>query len=78
MYSLCVVAVITLIFIFVGDVNTLGPIVTMPFMLTYAAVDYCYFALAMSYRRRRKRDARFTEHSHTLSGNQGYSPIHVC
>ena len=77
-YSLCVVTAITLIFIFVGDVNTLGPIVTMPFMLTYAAVDYCYFTLAMSFRKRRCRHARFTENSNTLQGGKhGYSPVHV-
>lgn len=32
-------------FIFVGQLNTLGPILTMPFLLTYAAVDYSHFVL---------------------------------
>ena len=56
-----VVTVISLIFIFIGRVNTLGPIVTMPFMLTYAAVDYAYFSLAMSFDKRKAREARFKE-----------------
>ncbi|XP_033099425.1 solute carrier family 12 member 8-like isoform X2 [Anneissia japonica] len=43
------VCFVAILFIFVGHVNQLGPIVTMPFMLTYAGVDYAYFALAMSY-----------------------------
>lgn len=47
--ALLVISLIALIFIFVGQVNTLGPIVTMPFMLTYAAVDYSHFVLVLSY-----------------------------
>ena len=36
-------------FIMIGNLNALAPIVTMPFLLTYAAIDYAYFKLAMSY-----------------------------
>lgn len=63
-YALVAITVIALIFIFIGQVNTLGPVVTMPFMLTYAAVDYAYFALAMSFDRRSARDiaAHFPHH----------------
>jgi potassium/chloride transporter 8 len=57
-YALIVVTIIALLFIFIGNVNTLGPIVTMPFMLTYAAVCYCYFSLAMSFDRRTNREQR--------------------
>ena len=46
--SLTIVSLISLIFICVGDVNFLAPIVTMPFLITYIAVDYSYFVLAMS------------------------------
>lgn len=43
------VAVIAVSFIMIGNLNALAPIVTMPFLLTYAAIDYAYFKLAMSY-----------------------------
>lgn len=46
--SLTVVALTSLLFICVGDVNFLAPIVTMPFLITYIAVDYAYFSLAMT------------------------------
>ena len=39
---------ISIVFILVGGVNSLGPIVVMPFMIAYAAVDYAFFTLAMS------------------------------
>ena len=55
MFALVVITLTSLLFVFIGKVNTLGPIVTMPFMLTYAAVDYAYFALAMSYEMKHKR-----------------------
>ncbi|CAH1776028.1 unnamed protein product [Owenia fusiformis] len=58
-FALIVITLIALVFIMIGQVNTLGPIVTMPFMITYAAVDYAYFSLAMSFDQRKKREARF-------------------
>lgn len=58
-YALIVIILVVLIFVFVGDVNTLAPIVTTAFMMTYAAVDYCYFALAMTYDIRQDRDLRY-------------------
>lgn len=58
-FGLIVVTLISLIFILIGQVNTLGPIVTMPFMLTYAAVDYAYFSLAMSYDVKSRREERY-------------------
>ena len=33
----------------------------MPFLLTYAAVDYAYFALAMSFDKQQRKDARFRD-----------------
>ncbi|MPD00086.1 Solute carrier family 12 member 8 [Portunus trituberculatus] len=43
----------------IGRINTLAPIVTMPFLATYATIDYAYFALAMTADMQRKREARF-------------------
>lgn len=53
------VAAVSLLFIFIGDINTLGPVVTIPFLLTYAAVDYAYFALAMSFDQRKKQTTNY-------------------
>lgn len=54
-----VVATVTIAFIMVGDINFLAPIVTMPFLLTYACIDYCYFALAQTFDIQTKREERF-------------------
>ncbi|KAK6177869.1 hypothetical protein SNE40_012745 [Patella caerulea] len=65
-YALIVITLVVLLFICVGQVNTLAPVVTTAFMLTYAAIDYSYFALAMSYDKRKVREARFQQ-----NGNMG-------
>ncbi|CAM9630526.1 unnamed protein product [Lampetra planeri] len=57
-YAIGVVGVITTAFIFVGQVNILAPIVTINFLLTYATIDYSYFALAMSYDEQQERRLR--------------------
>lgn len=53
------VAAVTIAFIMVGDINILAPIVTMPFLLTYACIDYSYFALAQTFDIQTKREERF-------------------
>lgn len=53
-----VVATVTIVFIIVGDINTLAPIVTMPFLLTYACIDYSYFALAQTFDIQNRREER--------------------
>ncbi|RUS91653.1 hypothetical protein EGW08_000626 [Elysia chlorotica] len=58
-FALGAITLVVLLFICVGDVNSLAPVVTTAFMLTYAAVDYSYFALAMSYDRRHEREERY-------------------
>ncbi|XP_054828918.1 solute carrier family 12 member 8 [Eublepharis macularius] len=47
--AICLTSLITMAFIFIGQVNTLAPIVTINFMLTYIMVDYSYFSVSMSY-----------------------------
>ncbi|KAK3925781.1 Solute carrier family 12 member 8 [Frankliniella fusca] len=73
-YSMTVVAMVTITFIIIGQINTLGPVVTMPFLLTYAAVDYSYFALAQTFDMRSKREERFrySEQSPTFESRDGY------
>lgn len=56
---MAVVATVTITFIIVGDINRLAPIVTMPFLLTYACIDYSYFALAQTFDIQSKREERF-------------------
>ncbi|XP_073408027.1 solute carrier family 12 member 8 isoform X2 [Dendrobates tinctorius] len=46
---------LTVAFVFIGQVNILAPIVTINFMLTYSAVDYSYFSVTMSYDLQRSR-----------------------
>ena len=85
-FALVVITLISLLFVFIGKVNTLGPIVTMPFMLTYAAVDYAYFALAMSYESKQKRRERLeggelllkdsSNGEASSSGAKGYGSMH--
>lgn len=54
-----IVAIVVIAFIMVGDINTLAPIVTMPFLLTYACIDYSYFALAQTFDIQTKREERY-------------------
>lgn len=58
-YSMVVVAIVTVTFIIIGDINKLAPIVTMPFLITYASIDYSYFALAQTFDLQHKREMRF-------------------
>ncbi|XP_064652024.1 solute carrier family 12 member 8-like isoform X2 [Lineus longissimus] len=70
-FALLVITLISLLFIFIGEVNTLGPIVTMPFMLTYAAVNYAYFSLAMSFDHQKQRDARYSQNGYSSLDRSG-------
>lgn len=56
---MAVVAFVTFAFIFIGEINTLAPIVTMPYLLTYACIDYSYFALAQTFDIQHQREQRF-------------------
>nr|XP_050849600.1 solute carrier family 12 member 8 [Vespula vulgaris] len=70
-YAMLVVAAVTLTFIITGQINTLAPIVTMPFLLTYACLDYAYFALAQTFDIRHMREQRFRTQSPTFDRNYG-------
>lgn len=59
LYAMTVVAIVTVTFIIMGDINFLAPIVTMPFLLTYACIDYSYFALAQTFDIQEQREERF-------------------
>ncbi|XP_053296601.1 solute carrier family 12 member 8 isoform X1 [Pleuronectes platessa] len=57
--AICLTSLLTMAFIFIGQVNVLAPIVTINFMLTYSFIDYSYFSVAMTFRlqSKEKRDA---------------------
>ena len=59
MIAICIVGLIALIFILIGNLNVISPVITCNFMLVYAIVDYSYFALAMSYDLQVENFARF-------------------
>ncbi|KAM9284049.1 solute carrier family 12 member 8 [Cariama cristata] len=54
--AICLTSLITMAFVFIGQVNVLAPIVTIIFMLTYIAVDYSYFSVSLSYNVQQKPD----------------------
>ena len=72
-YAMIVVAAVTLTFIITGQINTLAPIVTMPFLLTYACMDYAYFALAQTFDLQHTREQRFRAQTPTFDRNYGLS-----
>lgn len=43
----------------IGKINVLAPIVTIPYLLTYATVEYAYFSLAMTFDIQIMRESRF-------------------
>lgn len=67
-----IVSFIALMFMFVGNLNTLAPIVTMPFLATYTAINYSYFAMAMSYDIKKKNALKSTP-SLYLKRQNGFS-----
>ncbi|XP_033966060.1 solute carrier family 12 member 8 isoform X3 [Pseudochaenichthys georgianus] len=46
--AICLTSLLTMAFIFIGQVNVLAPIVSINFMLTYSFIDYAYFSVAMT------------------------------
>lgn len=52
--AICLTSLLTLAFIFIGQVNVLAPIVTTNFMLTYSFIDYSYFSVAMTFQLQHK------------------------
>uniref|UniRef100_A0A6Q2YRT8 Solute carrier family 12 member 8 n=1 Tax=Esox lucius TaxID=8010 RepID=A0A6Q2YRT8_ESOLU len=48
--AIVLTSLLTMAFIFIGQVNILAPIVTINFMLTYSFIDYSYFSVAMTYK----------------------------
>ncbi|KAF1405707.1 Solute carrier family 12 member 8, partial [Spheniscus humboldti] len=68
--AICLTSLITMAFIFIGQVNVLAPIVTINFMLTYIAVDYSYFSVSLSYNVQHKPDKTQTENARPAHSSQ--------
>lgn len=59
MAAICLTSMLTMAFIFIGQVNVLAPIVTINFMLTYSFIDYSYFCVSMTFQLRTKQKKTF-------------------
>ncbi|NXG59230.1 S12A8 protein, partial [Hemiprocne comata] len=68
--AICLTSVITMAFVFIGQVNVLAPIVTINFMLTYIAVDYSYFSVSLSYNIQQKPDETQMENTRPAHSSQ--------
>lgn len=51
----------TICFVLIGGINILAPIVTIPYLLTYAAIEYAYFSMAMTFDIQIQREKRFMQ-----------------
>ncbi|KAM7407626.1 hypothetical protein PAMA_003383 [Pampus argenteus] len=54
--AICLTSMLTMAFVFIGQVNVLAPIVSINFMLTYSFIDYSYFSVAMTFRLQTKEN----------------------
>ncbi|XP_062462960.1 solute carrier family 12 member 8 isoform X2 [Pezoporus occidentalis] len=68
--AICLTSLITMAFVFIGQVNVLAPIVTINFMLTYIAVDYSYFSVSLSYDIQQKPDKTQMENARPAHSSQ--------
>ncbi|GAB0191384.1 solute carrier family 12 member 8 [Grus japonensis] len=68
--AICLTSLITMAFVFIGQVNVLAPIVTINFMLTYIAVDYSYFSVSLSYDIQQKPDEPQMENTRPAHSSQ--------
>uniref|UniRef100_A0A6I8QS40 Solute carrier family 12 member 8 n=1 Tax=Xenopus tropicalis TaxID=8364 RepID=A0A6I8QS40_XENTR len=68
--AIFITGLLTMAFVFIGQVNVLAPIVTINFMLTYSAVDYSYFSVTMSYRMRHSPKKNGKPQSRGMSSTQ--------
>ncbi|KFP89498.1 Solute carrier family 12 member 8, partial [Apaloderma vittatum] len=68
--AICLTSLITMAFVFIGQVNVLASIVTINFMLTYIAVDYSYFSVSLSYNIQQKPDDTQMENTRPAHSSQ--------
>lgn len=76
--AICLTSLLSMAFIFIGQVNVLAPIVTINFMLTYSFIDYSFFSVAMTFQlqTREKRDVLILRRSNPRSStSQSSRPL---
>ncbi|XP_051259909.1 solute carrier family 12 member 8 isoform X2 [Dicentrarchus labrax] len=76
--AICLTSLLTMAFIFIGQVNVLAPIVSINFMLTYSFIDYSYFSVAMTFQlqTKEKRDTLIpAKINHRRSTRQSSTPL---
>uniref|UniRef100_A0A665XCX9 Solute carrier family 12 member 8 n=1 Tax=Echeneis naucrates TaxID=173247 RepID=A0A665XCX9_ECHNA len=76
--AICLTSLLTMAFIFIGQVNVLAPIVTINFMLTYSFIDYSYFSVVMTLQlqNKEKRDTLVLAKTNTFRSNrQSSTPL---
>ncbi|XP_061697416.1 solute carrier family 12 member 8 isoform X2 [Syngnathoides biaculeatus] len=52
--AICLTSLLSVAFIFIGQVNVLAPVVTINFLLTYIFIDYSYFCVVMTFQLKNK------------------------
>ncbi|KAF7491159.1 Solute carrier family 12 member 8 [Sarcoptes scabiei] len=57
--ALILFTIITISFVMIGGINVLAPIATIPYLMTYAAVEYAYFSMAMTFDIQIQREKSF-------------------
>lgn len=62
MVASLVMTAISLVFVLLGNLNQLAILSTMPFLITYAFVNYSYVSLAMTYDLITVNDLRYLLH----------------
>lgn len=65
---------VTLAFVMIGGINVLAPIVTIPYLLTYATIEYAYFSMAMTFDIQISREKRFMAIATQLRKDSDDSP----
>uniref|UniRef100_A0A7E4VC66 AA_permease domain-containing protein n=1 Tax=Panagrellus redivivus TaxID=6233 RepID=A0A7E4VC66_PANRE len=67
-----VLTVVSIIFVLVGDLNYLAILSTLPFLFTYAAVNWAYVSLAMSTDFKELKNQLTTDTSRPINNSQNY------
>lgn len=75
-YASILFGFVVIIFVMMGNINLLAPIVTIQFLMTFSVIEYAYFSLLMTIDMQRLRSIRFMpeeviETSPSLDTSQG-------